>query len=348
MRTHAAETQPDSPPASLGDLKLIKRSALKMMEDVVPHAPTSDEMVKISNGRNRALWGAIFGDTQIGALVAVQADADKPGSDANLCLLLWQDGWKFAQRVGTVSSAPNASNWGRPQGWDWDIKRQVPRRVYYVINSFDPNCVGHRERLSWLCDPQTHSLLPTGWPKDAIPSISGTTITFKRCEKSGNSTPVMEIEQFDGSPGKNIAIYSVTFDEKHRPIVTISIPDSATGKRITWRIAEAPKKQWSDATRYFLCYSPTDGKLEPFHEDATVNFQWQEGQYPFDAIGFLIWRLTGIEKAAQSGEWDEDVLREKERGRDVEMPKPLKVIVEGIPEAVKAFSWPESQAETEP
>ena len=221
--------------------------------------------------------------------------------------------------------------------------RDEPRRVLHVIDSFDLNAISYREHFSWFCDPQTHSLRPTGWPKDALPSISGTTITFQRCEKSGYAPAVFAIDAFDGAPGKNIATYSNTYAEGHRACITISIPDSATGKRFTWRISQLPQKYEPHHDRFSLCYSLTDGKLEPFHEDATVDVQWEKGLYSSDAISFLIWRLTGIEKSAQQGHWDEDILRETKAGRvNLDVKKPLKTDVVGIPEAVKAFAWPPS------
>jgi len=344
LAAHGAETD-HSQSMSL-DQKHIKQAAMALVEDVVPHPPISDEMTKISNKQSLAIFGAIFGDAQIGALIAVKSDADKAESDADLCLLLWQDGWKFVQVVGKVSSR---KSYLQDLDWDWGIKRRVPNGAYYVINSFDLNAISYREHLSWLCDPQTHSLRPTGWPKDALASISGTTITFQRCEKSGYAPTVFEIDQFDGGPGKAIATYSNTYAEGHRVRITISIPDPTTGKRVTWRISEPPPKYEPYHDRFSLSYRLTDGKLEPFHEDATVDVQWEQGQYPTNAISFLIWRLSGIEKTAQLGQWDEDILRERKAGRDnLEIKKPLKTVVAGIPEAVKAFSWPPSQVEEKP
>ena len=337
LAAHGAEKRR----GQLQGLEPIKQAAMALMEDVVLHSPVSDEMTKISNVRSRAIWGPIFGDAQIGALVAVQPNARTTGDDAELCLLLWQDGWKFAQWVGKVS-------WERrdQQDWDWGIKRRAPKGAYYVIDSLDPNALSYREHLSWYCDPQTHSLLPTGWPKDALPSISGKTITFQRCERSGYTPTVFEIDEFNSAPGKNIAIYSNTYAEGHRERITISVPDPTTGKRVTWRISQPPPIYEPYHDRFSICYSPTDGKVEPFHEDATVDVQWGKGQYPTDATSFLVWRLTGIEKTAQHGRWDEDILREKKAGRvNFDITKPLKAVVLGIPEAVQAFSWPSDQVE---
>ena len=86
--------------------------------------------------------------------------------------------------------------------------------------------------------------------------------------------------------------------------------------------------------------------MEAFHEDANVDVQWKEGQYPTSGITFLIWRLTGLEENAQYGQWDEDNSREsKANNAKVEIQKPLKSVVTGIPEAVKAFFWPPTQVD---
>lgn len=71
----------------LPDRKHVRQAAMALAEDFVPHPPVFDEMTKISNKESLA----IFGDAQIGVLVAVKSDADKAGSDADLCLLLWKE-----------------------------------------------------------------------------------------------------------------------------------------------------------------------------------------------------------------------------------------------------------------
>jgi hypothetical protein len=321
-----------------------QRSARALMEDIMPHSSASDEMAKISDPQRHAIWGPIFGHDQIGALVALPSPADKAGSDARLCLLLWKDGWKFAQWAGKVSASID-----HEQRWNWGVKRQVPNGGYYVIDSFDPNSISYREHLSWFCDPQTHSLRPTGWPKDALASISGKTITFQRSVKSGYAPTIFEVDEFDGKPGGNIATFSTTYEEGHRALITVRLPNPTIRKRVTWRIAEAQKPSEAYHNRISLCRSLTEGELEPFHEDATLDVQWKVGQSPTDAPSFLIWRLTGLERPAQYGQWDEDILREREAGYvNLDITKPEKAVVVGTPEAVKAFSWPPREVDGKP
>jgi hypothetical protein len=330
----------DNSAPTVPDQEHLQQRAIMLMEDVVPHVPVSNSTVQIYDDQDCAICGPFFGDGQIGALVAVRPDKAKPGNDADLCLLLWKDGWKFAQWAGKVQWEPSATQVspGETQNWIWGIKQRAPDAPYYVISSFDVNGLSYRDHFSWLCDPKTHSLLPTSWPKNAIPSLSGDTITFQRCEKSGYAPMVFEIDEFDGKPGKNLATYSAQY-EQGRPSITLSMPDSATGKRITWRIVPATAPFEARHARSSLCYSPSDVNLEPFHEDATVDVQWGEDPYPNDATNFLIWRLTGIERNAQMGIWDEDATGSNKPWEKMTQ-KPARAVVTGIPEAVKAFSWP--------
>jgi hypothetical protein len=87
-------------------------------------------------------------------------------------------------------------------------------------------------------------------------------------------------------------------------------------------------------------YSPGDVNLEPFHQDATLDVHWGTESYPNTATHFLVWRLTGLERKAQLGIWDEDNAKETPDWEKWANQKPAQVVVTGIPEAVKVFSWP--------
>jgi hypothetical protein len=329
--------------ASSPDQEQLKQSAMMLLEDVVPHAPVSDAMVKVSSEGGHAIWGKIFGDDQIGALVAVKSDKAKTDDDADLCLLLWDDGWKFVQWAGKIPKfeAPVTSGSLDPQDWNWALKRRVPGDPYYVVSGLDLNTLSYQKHPSWLCDPKTHSLPSTGWPTDAMPSLSGQTITFRRCAKSGYAPFVFEIDEFDGKPGKNLVTYTDDYGGGGRPsLLTVTMPDPVTGKRVTWRIAPSTAKYEAGHDKRLLCYSPIEGTLEPFHEDAAVDVQWGTQSYPNSATNFLIWRLTGIERNAQMGIWDEDIVNESEQWKNTVNLKPAQTVVTGIPAAVKAFSWP--------
>ncbi len=70
--------------------------------------------------------------------------------DADLCLLLWHDGWEFGQLVGKVSSAMDYDG-----QWDWTIKYRKSK-AYYVLNRLALYPQG--DHLSWCCDAKTHRL----------------------------------------------------------------------------------------------------------------------------------------------------------------------------------------------
>ena len=245
----------------------MQQAAMTLMEDVSPHAPVSDSMVKVSGEQAHAIWGKIFGDAQIGALVAVKSDKAKADDDASLCLLLWQDGWKFTGWAGKVPKfdAPVTSGSFDPQDWNWALKQRIPGDPYYVVSGLDLNTLSYQKHPSWLCDPKTHSLQPTGWSEDAMPSLSGKTITFRRCAKSGYAPTVFEIDEFDGKPGNNLATYTDDYGGGGRPaLITVNMPDPVTGKRIIWRIAPSSAQFEAGHERRSLCYSPTVENLEPF------------------------------------------------------------------------------------
>lgn len=332
LTLHASE----NPPGGTHDLDRMREQAMALMEDVAPHSPVSKDWVKISNPQCNALWGPIFGDKQIGALVAVHTRDLENGGDDMLCLLLWKDGWKFAQWVGGVSSVVN--NDPDPD-IDWGIKRIIPGGTCYVMDSLCTPYATSREHSSWFCDPHTHSLRHTGWPRDARPSISGSTITFQR-ENADSHTVTYEIDQFDGAPGKNIATYSMTQGERNAVFVTVTLPDQEMKKNVTWIIWRTFANYDPSHDSYLLGYNTTGEKLPPLHQDAAIDIQWGN-DLSKPSITFLLWRLTGLSSAALHGRWDDDIQRDGERGySDVEIPKPTGTIVAGIPEALKAFSWP--------
>jgi hypothetical protein len=319
----------------------MQAAALRLMEDIVPQSPASDTLVRVSGEHAHAIWGKIFGDSQIGALVALTREKSKEDDDASLCLLLWQDGWKFKGWAGKVSSSKYPSEWAQVDSlsWDWALKRRTPNGPYYVVSGLDVNRLSYQQHPSWLCDPKTHSLQSTGWPEDAIPSLFGQTITFERCIKSGYAPDVFEIDAFDGKPGKNLAVCTGMY-EGSVPLVTVSMPDPTTGKRITWRIMPQNTQFEAGHDRRLLCLSKGDTNLEPFHQDATLDVRWGTESYPNTATHFLVWRLTGLERAAQMGIWEEDEEQETPEWDKWADQKPAQVIVTGIPEAVRAFSWP--------
>ena len=306
----------------------MRDAALTLMQDIVPHAPASDALIRVSGQRGRGIWGKVFGDAQIGAVVTVKSDKAKADDDAGLCLPLWKNGWKFAQWAGKVpkSEGSNTAEPPDPLNWNWALKRRTPGAPYYVISGLDVNTLSYQKHPSWLCDPKTHFLQSTGWPEDAIPSLSGQTITFQRCTKSGYAPDVFEIDAFDGKPGKNLAVCTGMY-EGSVPLVTVSMPDPTTGKRITWRIMPQNTLFEAGHDRRLLCYSPGDANLEPFHQDATLDVEWGTESYPNTATHFLVWRLIGLERTAQLGIWEEDDAKETPEWEKWADRKPALVVV---------------------
>ncbi len=182
---------------------ILQRRALALMTDITPHEPVTGTPIKVSYPTDHAFWGTLFGDKQIAALVAVDLTQGKdhdPGDNADLCLLLWdhEHGWKFRQRVGKVTSTVDSE-----QHWSWAVKHREPSGAWYVVSRLDLYPPG--EHLSWVCDAKTRTLIPTTWPRGAIPSISGDTITFTRQDKPGYSPTIRDIYRFRDQPAERVA-----------------------------------------------------------------------------------------------------------------------------------------------
>ncbi len=309
----------------------LREMALATMENIVPHNPADGAMAKITFGNNHAIWGKIFGDEQVAALVAVDIsvhpDNDWP-EDATLFLLLWQDGWRFRQLVGKVSSATSTDDLVQfhIEKWDWDIKRRPSPETYYVLSRRELYPAG--DHLSWLCDPKSHTLVPTGWRKDAIPSVSGSTITFEHQDKPGFGPVIYNIYSFSDHPGELIASFD-TDDINGQPSAHgFAVRDIKSGKMVSWWFW---MKGHSDGQYAVSRHGPGIGGAYP-SEDATVYFDWPDiGAYRRDTDYFL-WRLAGLQRNATWGIWDQDEKPE------VSLPRSVKVT--GLPDAVEKFTWP--------
>jgi hypothetical protein len=159
-------------------------------------------------------WGNLFGPAEIVALTnlapPIPAENDWDHPPQYLCLFawvkdhwvfrqFWKDDWHFEQSVGRVSANDSESR----QSSDWTLKERRATHTFYVISHMRLYPSG--EHLSWLCDPQTHRFVPTGWRTDVSPSIFGDTITFSGQEKPGYSPLINEIPRFDGSVGPLLA-----------------------------------------------------------------------------------------------------------------------------------------------
>jgi hypothetical protein len=328
----------------------LEARALRVVGDIDPSRLPAGPLACIDIQGARGICGPIFGDSQLGAIVAIYPDSSR--EDAELCLLLWNGAWKFRQDVGTISSTLDDD--GTPS---WMIKTDSSHR-HYVIDDRDlyPKC-SHR---SWLCDSRNHRLVSTGWPMDAIPSVSGDTITFTREENPGHSPDINDIYQFaDGRVGSRIA--TVT---QSRPGPPSSGGPFATiwdnGQPVTWQIW-TKSQAWYQNDLFALSCTPGDRPIAHPHEDVLVKFDWQ-GVEGYDAESYLLSRLTGLSADALRGIWDTDPAPGSEwselslnedllAGVSTQVEKnkivpPRSATVTGQPDAVSLLQWPQPKADS--
>ncbi len=312
------------------DLPALKRRSLAVMQDVVPTPVALKTIARVSVENDRALWGRIFGDNVVGAVVAVQMQKlkpDQPREDADLCLLLWEDGWRFEQWAGKVSANENYDG----NALDWSLKERRVTHTFYIISGLNLNACGARQ--SWFCDPEKHRLVPTGWRTGYLPSISGDTITFFGWEKPGYSPLVWEIHRFDGTVGPLLAAITGE-DANHQDrgrFITVPTPDHHGWE--TWRIWDRSREFHFQRTVYGLARIRGDDINGTPEGEATAEFsRTGENGGTYVTSLFLEWRLTGLSTEALEGKWDQDARRN--------FPKPEWVKIAGDAEAVERFSWP--------
>lgn len=322
----------------------LEALALRVVADVDPSRLPPGPLPNIDVHGARGICGPIFGDSQLGAIVAIYPDMSR--EDAELCLLLWDGTWKFRQDAGTISST--LDDGGTPS---WMIKTDSSHRHYVIDDrSLYPKC-SHR---SWLCDSQSHRLVLTGWPMDAIPSISGDTITFTRQENPGHSPDIKDICQFAGGRvGSRIA--TITQSRPAPPSsegYVVTVWDN--GQPVTWQI-------WYQNDLFALSRTPGDRPAAHPHDDVLVKFDWQ-GVEGYDAEDYLLSRITGLSADALRGIWDTDLAPGSEWSElslnedlltgvptQVEKNKiipPRSAIVTGPPDAVSLLQWPQPKADS--
>ena len=188
------------------------------------------------------------------------------------------------------------------------------------------------EHLSWWCDAKTHTLLPTGWRKDAVPSIAADTITFAWQDKPGYSPMIRDIYRFTDQVGTRLAT-CVEEPELHRIGTQITIWEAESDKAVTWQTRPAKPEMGSQLVRYVLCRSDGEQPPEFFREDAVATFSGGGDTIIRGPVQFLWWRLTGLSANAINGVWDQDETQET--------ILPQSVTVSGLPEAMRRFTWPE-------
>ncbi len=312
-----------------GNLAAIKARALAILSDVVPQRPVADTPATLNYQEAYVCWGSLFGDEQVAALVALENGKDWDqnwGNKADLCLLCWEpSGWKFAQWVGQITSGASVE-----ANRDWALKRRGPKQAWYVLSRQSLYPGG--EHLSWRCDAETHTLLPTGWRKDALPSIAADTITFAREDKPGYSPRIRDIYRFTDQVGARLAT-CVDEPELHLIGTQITIWEAGSDKAVTWQTRPAKPEVGSRLVRYTLCRSDGEQPAKSFREDAVATFNGGGDTIIRGPVQFLWWRLTGLSANAINGVWDQDETQET--------ILPQSVTVSGLPEAMRRFTWPE-------
>lgn len=305
----------------------LEKKALHMMADVVPVELPAGTFAKVTFEGDQARWGRIFGDEEVAALVAVNEKKSQTDSSesAELCLLLWQDGWRFVQHVGKVSATIGYD--GQP---DWELKNDNSPRAIYLVSRLELYPPG--EYASWLCDPQTHRLIPTGWRSDAIPSISGNTITFTSQKNPGYTPIIRDICQFDGRPGTSIMTITQEDAPDHTSAPVVTEHGSGSDEIVTWKVWKKSRDYNHRNEVYALSRTRGEKAASPPKEDVTVTFDWEGSDYPYNPTAFLLWRLTELSRNALEGIWDAD------ESRIVVMPRSAKVT--GSPEDIQRFQWP--------
>jgi hypothetical protein len=305
------------------------RRALAFLKDIVPGESVQGSTA-IEGGDIRGVWGRLFGTDDVMALLAegMTTKRDEGGGDAQLFLLRWKGSWKVVQKVGAVSGSLDYDE--KPY---WTVRAHEKPACYYVLSHTDPNWTG--KCASWRYDATTGRLVPTEWPTNGRPSISGDTLTISSRDMSEQGDPALEeVYRFaDGKLGRRIGEIRRGFSDGHLLRAAITVPN-ASGGDVTWRIWKMTPEYKPRADVYALCRDEGAGR-NTFHADATIEFDWGEnGPGEESAAEYVWWRLTGAGMDAYHGTWPGE-LEWKLR-----VPKSAKVT--DLPEAVTRFEWPQS------
>ncbi|HWB61479.1 MAG TPA: hypothetical protein VG733_18500 [Chthoniobacteraceae bacterium] len=326
----------DPKPAPPKNLAAVEQRALAMMKDIAPRRPGPKQPASLSSGKDFTCWGKLFADDQIAALVAVDlAKHVKYRQDeADLCLLLWDKGWHFQQWVGKVY-AKDDDNENIP----WIINYDPNGNACYVLTNL--SLYPEEKHLSWLCDAKTHTLQPTGWSANSLPSIFGKTITFTSQDKPGYTPTKRDIRQFpDGVVGKQIAtIAEENLD--HPPKVAVSAWDNDLGKFVIWHIWKKDKNHYDPHHDIYSLSVDAPGAADAATGgEITIEFDWGDDYGDYSAAIYIFHQLTGLSSHEFFGEWSEDVYRE------IKMPLAAKIT--GSPVAAHRFTWPENAGAPQP
>ncbi len=304
-----------------------EKRAVALMNDIKPGVPVVCPFLKIHGDDCHGVWGNLFGDTRPAALIGVEppgsANAEKK-SNAQLLLLVWDKEWTVVQRLGEFG--PGHEERYEYEYAPWRIKQRQGTHEQILLGSMDLNVAA--DKLAWALDASTHRLKPTGWPKDAVPAISGDVIVFNRFQP-GRGPTVKTIHRYGGSIGGEIISIREDYDQKHVPTVTLTLPATKEAPAMSWRIRAKARGYNPEHDVYELCRtSPADSNA-PFVAHAEMVCVWDEEFGDLSAVRYLFHKLTGLGRAAYDGVWDED------NKRKLLMPK--SAAISGVTEAVKLF-----------
>jgi len=301
--------------------------ALVTMSDIVPRVPVAAPFLQIHKDDCHGWWGNLFGDDQAAALIAVEpmgnGKKDSSFVGAHLFLLLWQNGWQMAQEIGPVA-AWKVQFFSPYQGWC--LKVRAGTRECFLLSHSDINAAWDQQ--SWLLDSSAHNLKVTGWPRDARASISAATITLVRSLQGRPATRV--VHHFDGQIGDEIITVCAEYDSHNIPTETLTQPKREKQPSTSWLVRPKSSDSLKKIDRYSICHRSPSMNAAPFEEHAVIDFSWGEDNEESSASLYLFHRLTGLNRAAYFGEWDQDETRK------LLVPKSVKVT--GDQEAQKLSS----------
>jgi hypothetical protein len=313
------------------------RRALATMQDVAPLGPVQAPFLQIHSDDCHGWWGNLFGDDQPAALIAVEPRGNGKNDswgDARLFLLLWNNGWQMTQQIGSVAAWRDDRWWnddsfdisGRNQ--DWCLKVTAGSHHCYLLSGSHPNNTTV-DQQSWRLDPSAHDLKPTGWPRDAWPSISAKSITLLR--RPNNRQIIETVHHFDGSIAAEIITIQTEYDARNAATVTLTQPAQKDRPATAWLIRTSSYDSIKKLHKYSICRRSPPADVAAFEENAVAEISWGD-QYVVDssAARYLFHRLTGLGRAAYDSQWDQDETQK------LLLPKSVRVT--GDPEAVKLFS----------
>jgi hypothetical protein len=306
--------------------------ATSLMADILPHTSVAFPFLMIHGDDCHGMWGNLFGDNIAAALIGVEPLGNahsKTPAPSELFLLLYDKHdkrWRVEQHLGQME--PMTETARASEDAPWLLKQRKGGLDVFLLGRMDLN--NGEDRLSWRLDPRSHRLMPTGWPKDAVPSISENAITFRRFQP-GRGPLVKTIFRYEERVGDELISISEQYDQQHIPTVTLSLPASKNGTATSWRIRAKGAGYQTTHDLYELCRTTPPEAEAAFVPHAVMTFEWDDEHGDLSAARFIAQRLAGVGRASYDGVWD------GEDSRQLLLPK--SVSVTGDTEAKNLFSF---------